>query len=341
MASGLPVSSIGSTQSRSLDPAAPQDARPALFAALDRFEHDKGDNAGPFSERQLTLLSADLRKHAIEWVEERGQADAPRRRVAVATYVLGVLRNVEDQFLWQDTQAAATLLEWACTFLREAPAMPVERGWYTAGLSLLERAAAPDLILRHLAHAEARFPGQGRWALLRAHVEEQRAWTASARAGGLVLTPKSQALVAASYQEATTHESVREEAEVRWAFFELSQGRADAALKHLDRAGTPDDQVVRYWLLLLKGRAFEQVDRVDDAMAAFRLAMSVAPLAQSAALALGEALVSHHRPAEAAAIVSRSLGVANRGLDPWIDFGTPDGRFWPEATGALMNTIVR
>jgi tetratricopeptide (TPR) repeat protein len=344
-AGGLPVpgsaaaEAIGSTQIRSPDPAVPPDSRPALLAALDRFERGNGDNAGPFSERQLTLLSADLRNQAPTWVAERGPAEAARRRLAVATYVLGVLGNVEDSFLWQDTQAAATLLEWACALLREAPPVPVELGWHAAGLSLLERAAPPDLILRHLAHAEARFPGQGRWALLRAAVEEQRTWAASAGGDALVVTPKLHASVAARYQEATTHESVREEAEVRWGFFELAQGLTDAALTHFDRAGTPADQIVRYWLLLFKGRALEQVNRVDDAVAAFRLAMGVAPFAQSAALALAGALVSHHRPAEAAEIVSRSLSVADRGLDPWVYYATPDGRFWPGIMADLMRTI--
>ena len=131
------------------------------------------------------------------------------------------------------------------------------------------------------------------------------------------------------------------EAEVRWGFFELAQGHADAALMHFDRAGAPEDLTVRYWLLLLKGRALEQLDRVDDAMTAFRVAMSVAPSAQSAALALAEALVTHHRPVEAAAIVSQSLRVVDRGVDPWVYYATPDGRFWPGITADLMKTIVQ
>jgi tetratricopeptide (TPR) repeat protein len=346
LAGGLPAPAAGGSvgskqaQSQSLDPPRVE-PRPALFAALDRFEQDRNDSAGPLSERQLTLLGADLRSQAMNWVAERGPADIPRRRLAVATYVLGVLSNVEDSFLWKDTQAAATLLEWACTFLREAPSTRVELEWYGAGLSLLERAASPDLILRHLAHAEARFPGQGRWALLRAHVEEQRAWAAPVGSDGIVVSPKLQANVAALYQEAATHESVRDEAEVRWGFFELALGQASAAMTHFERAGTPEDPIVRYWLQLFKGRAFAQLGRVDEAVAAFRLAMEVAPFAQSAALALAETLVSHHRPVEAAAIVSNSLGAADRGVDPWIYYATPDGRFWPAAAADLMQTIVR
>ena len=172
-------------------------------------------------------------------------------------------------------------------------------------------------------------------------MEEQRAWAAPRSGDSLVVTDKLQASVATRYQDAMTHDSVREEAEVRWGYFELAQGRTDGALPHFDRAGTPDDAIVRYWLLLFKGRAFERKNRLDDAIAAYRLAMGVAPFAQSAALSLAAALVSHHRPVEAAAIVSRSLSVADRGIDPWVYYGTPDGRFWPASMTDLMKTIVR
>ncbi len=331
----------GATQSPSPFQAAPPEPQSAIFAALDRFEHGSGETGAPFSERQLALISADLRTHAAKWIAEKGSAGVLRRRLAVATYALWVLSNVEDSFLWQDTQAASTLLEWACAFLREAPSMPVELGWYAAGLSLLERAAPPDLILRHLAHAEARFPGQGRWALLRAVVEEQRAWAGPRSGDSLVVTAKMQASVAVRYEAAGIHQSVRQEAEVRWGYFELAQGRSDAALLHFDRAGTPDDAIVRFWLLLFKGRAFEQMNRLDDAVASYRLAMDMAPFAQSAALALSAALVSHHRPAEAAAIVSRSLSVGDQRIDPWIYYATPDGRFWPGIMADLMKTIAQ
>jgi tetratricopeptide (TPR) repeat protein len=225
--------------------------------------------------------------------------------------------------------------------LRESSPLPVELGWHAAGLSLLERSAPPDMILRHLAHAEARFPGEGRWALLRATVEEQRAWDAPRSGDSLVVSAKLQASVAARYQEAMAHDSVRDEAEVRWGYFELAQGRTDAALRHFDHVGLPDDAVVRYWLLLFKGRALEQTRRLDDATAAYRLAMRVAPFAQSAALALATSLVSHQRPAEAAAIVAQSLTVADRGPDPWIFYATPDGRFWPGIMSDLRKTIAR
>jgi tetratricopeptide (TPR) repeat protein len=206
---------------------------------------------------------------------------------------------------------------------------------------LLERAAVPDVIQHHLAHAEARFPGQGRWALLSATVEEQRAWTAARSDDTLIVSPRLEATVAAHYQDAASHGEVRQEAEIRWGYFELAQGRAGEALTHFDRAGLPDDNVLRYWLWLFKGRALEQKGRVDDAVAAFRLASSAAPFAQSAALALAGALVSRHRPVEAAAIVSRSLAVAERGVDPWLYFATPNGRFWSSVMADLMKTIAQ
>jgi hypothetical protein len=59
--------------------------------------------------------------------------------------------------------------------------------------------------------------------------------------------------------------------------------------------------------------------------------MGVAPFAQSAALSLAAALVSHHRPVEAAAIVSRSLSVADRGIDPWVYSARRTGGSGPPA----------
>ena len=55
-----------------------------------------------------------------------GAVDAPRRRLAVATYVLDMLKDVEDAPPWQDTQAAATLLEWGCARLRDSAPLAAE-----------------------------------------------------------------------------------------------------------------------------------------------------------------------------------------------------------------------
>ena len=69
------------------------------------------------------------------------------------------------------------------------------------------------------------------------------------------------------------------------------------------------------------------------------MAVAEVPYAQSAALALASALVVDHRAAEAAALVTRTLGVPPP-RDPWTTYMFPDVRFWDASIATLRRGIT-
>ena len=313
-----------------------------MSAAWDRFEQGNRNLTPPLETYgQLTLAINGLRRDAEGWIAERGPAEAARRRLAVATYALNMLQNVDASSLWQESQAASTLLELACATLRKSPPTEGERAWHQAALAMLEASAPAASIRRHLQHAEARFPDEGRWAIVRL-VAEESSVQGNVQADGRITIPAGQAAkLAAAYQSASEHQGVRAEAQVRWGRHELELGRLDEALRHFDLAGDPEDSVVRYWLHLFRGQALERLGRRADAIAAYRLAVRDAPSAQSAGLALAAALATDHQTAAAAAQVSQSLADGAAPPDPWLYYRTPDTRFLDALMSGLMGAIVR
>src|SRR6185295_17550041 len=142
------------------------------------------------------------------------------------------------------------------------------------------------------------------------------------------------------FRDAAAQEATRQEAQLRWGYFELRRGRVDDALSHFELAGTPDDVCLRYWVHLFKGRALEQKNRPADALAAYRLAFEDVPYAQSATVSLGAALVAEHRLGEAAALITRMLPMRPAPPDPWTLYTFPDFRFWPQRFAELQKAIV-
>ena len=340
-------------------------------AMLDRYA--RGDAAsGSFArltDDELWSEVRDLRRVAPGWIRANGGDAEARRRLAVATYVLELI-DAQGALPWPPALSAFDLLEWACELLREAPPAPAERSWHLASVALLERLEtlgagqsrsrpyrssadqygtdsdpvtidAADFLTNHLAHAEQRVPGEARWVLARAVAQELRTWPESRDDKAFSVPSALASRISARFQEAAAHESVRPEAHIRWGYFELRRGNATAALAHFEQAGAPDDVALRYWLHLFRGRALEQAHRPADAIASYRLAMSAAPYAQSAALSLGAALVADHHPSEAASLVSRTLAIHPVPMDPWTLYTAADYRFWSQLIADLRAAIAQ
>lgn len=335
-----PVESPAVSGHRPSAMAAPAGPRAAIAYALDRFEQGEWDEASALdTDRLLKLVSDGLKRDALPWVAEQGKDAAPRRRLAVATHALVALRDVDDPGRWQDTQPASSLLEAACAFLRQGAPLPAERIWHAAALALLTRSAPHWAVERHLQHAETRFPGEPRWTLLRAIVAEAAAPRSEQRDGTVAIPASANEKVAAAYEAASANASTAAEAQVRWGRYELMQGHTDGALAHFDRAGTPGDPIVQFWVHLFRGQALERAGRMTDAVASYRRAVATAPLAQSARLALASALVVDRQTSAAAAEVRQALAADQPSGDPWLFYDLTDVRFWPSFVSALLEAI--
>ena len=279
-------------------------ARGALSYALDRFEAGEWASAIALEPARLMSIVTDgLKRDAPAWIAERGPSEVARRRLAVATYALTLLDSMTAPSLWQDQQPAANLLEATCTLLRQGEPTLAERLWFVGSLGVMERTAPSAFTLRHLAHAEARFPGDGRWALARVVAAEQQ--TTITFPNGTPMVPSGAARLYDAYKRASDIPAVHAEAETRWGYYAMTAGRLDEALKHFGDAGEPDDIVVRYWLHLFKGEAFERAQRVSDAVAGTPGCRRRA-LAQAAGFALASRFVTQ-RTSEAAALTLQML----------------------------------
>jgi len=319
---------------------APSGARSTIETTLDRFATPAWvlGQAPHLTIDQLRSLEHDLRRDAPSWIAEAPAADRPRRRLAVATFVLDVLSSQSDPFLWNSNQPACDLVDWTEGMLRAGPPLPAERLWYLGAIALLERADVAKELDQFVPRAQARFPNEERWALARGIAQDLKTWP-SLRDRAFSPDPSISSLIVSRYQSAAALPSVRQEALLRLGYFELRRGRLDEALAHFKDAGQPQDQFVRYWLGLLQGRALEQAGKVDDAIASYQQAFDAVPFARSATVALSAALIQAHREPEAQRLAARMI-VTPPPPDPWSVYVLPDYRFWGAAMDQLRKAVI-
>ena len=284
--------------------------------------------------------AGNFRRDAQQWIGAGPPGDVARRRLVVATCAVQMLANFEDRNLWLATQPAVNFLEWASHVLRQSAPLPAERFWWTAVMGLLERSAGADVLQRYLDEAEARFPHDERWTLVRAIVDEFEADSGRQDDGAMVVSRTSAGRAARHFAEAASHTSVRQEALVRWGAFDVRLGDYSSALSHLGQADRPDDPILRFWAYLWKGRAYEDAGQLSDAVECYRQALIEMPLSQSAALAYGAALVSAHRIVEAATVVRGTLRQEPGSQDAWDLYRAPDARWWGVALEQLRTALT-
>lgn len=299
-----------------------------------------------------------LRRVAPQWIGARTAPDVARRRLAVASFVLDLdAANLDNA--WQPV-FGNDLIEWACGLLREGPPSAAERDWYVASIALLERAhqtrfsqpamgvgsaarrrreATDDALRFHVAHADARFPGDPQWALNRAIAEELVTWPMARDEEKLVVAWNVEARIRSRYREAIALPAVRDEAHLRLGYFELRRAQVVAALDQFDRASpSTSDPATRYWLHLLRGRALTRAGRTADAVAAYRRAVAEFSGAQSATVALGALLSAERESGEGRDLVTRML-TQPPAMDPWRLYEFPTSRHWAAAMTTVYGAI--
>jgi hypothetical protein len=148
--------------------------------------------------------------------------------------------------------------------------------------------------------------------------------TARAAPRGPVVTP-NEAL--AMYDEAAGFASIRIEALVRGAYFEMLLGRGPRALARLDRAALISDDMLAYAASIIRAGVFDKLGQPGDAAESYRTASQLSPVTQAPLVGLAAALLRDGRTDDAVAAASKARSMPGDGPDPWRIFMQADGRF--------------
>ena len=236
--------------------------------------------------------------------------------------------------------AAARLIEWACPYVRgHTPANDFDRAWQLAALSVLEGGINARALQTHVDHAQSVYPGEPRFVLARAIVEEQS--TAPAEAvHGLTSTGSSTSALAAEharaaerailrFREALSVDTLRDEASVRLGHVQLVMGRHDEALAALSGLeNITKDRALIYLTRLFRGLAYEGQGRATEAATAYRYALETSPGAHSATMRLAALWFRTGYRAEADDLLKTLLVDNDPRRDPWWSYYAADFRFW-------------
>ncbi|MEZ5316614.1 MAG: hypothetical protein R2752_04370 [Vicinamibacterales bacterium] len=325
----------------SLAPAADPEAeaRSAVFEIFDAYERaDYGALAASLRiVDSLEAFSASVRDVADRWVRDAPPSATVRRQRVIA---MVALEAAQAKGL-SDWPRAHLLVEWACERLRAAPVPDeFERRWHHAVATLMAGAVQPAPMEVHLTHALARVPDDDALVMDRAVAAELRAGPDIRSTSGLKPPGAQLNVVTARLEQAAGHPADREEAHLRLGYTALRRGFPNEALVHLDTAAGSSDAVIRYLAQLLRGRAFDKLQRPNDAVSAYEAATETVPGAQTAVIALAAAYSRQGDPVRSAEVAERALALDPTIQDPWLYYGQGDFRHWPRIVADLQALML-
>ena len=189
-----------------------------------------------------------------------------------------------------------------------------ERYWYFALLAMSEGTLRPALTERFVDAALTRFPDEPRFVLSRAIVTDQRTTAASA-----VPMASQIDLLTKQYSAAIAFPQTAVEARIRLAWALYRAEKYETAYEHITAAGVQpvNEPALRYLQQLILGHVLWALERHDPAVAAFRQAGTINPTAQSARVALMNALLLRGDRQEAEALAQRVQTETATDVDPW------------------------
>ena len=208
-----------------------------------------------------------------------------------------------------------------------------EKYWLWAAIVVLEGANQGDLARAFIDDGLARFPNEPRFLLARAFVADQR------RALDTLAGPKGDLSPAASahlndvvalYDAAAAPAETGAEARLRKSWLLQRAGRRAEALAILDGLGDlSQDTLLSYLRQLLRGRVLDGLGRNEEAVAAYRAALALAPEAQSARVGLMAAL-QRQGDHEGARVWAEAIqNSVTDTIDPWWRYWQGDYRLFP------------
>jgi tetratricopeptide (TPR) repeat protein len=240
-----------------------------------------------------------------------------------------------------DARLAARDLLVAFAKLVRQPFTPdeFERNWLWAEIAMLEGVLQPAATEGVVANALKRFPEEPRFLLARAVAADQRAsLTPTSPTARAATAPAID--VAEAYDAAIAHPATAAEARLRKAWYLHRLGQNTSALPLLDAgSGRSPDAGLRYLRELFRGHTLMSLGQSDTAIAAYRAARAIYPDAQSANVALMNALYTRGDRREAEALSETIQASTRDAADPWWSYWQGDYRFYPAAIGRLRGFL--
>jgi VWFA-related protein len=317
-------------------PARPVPEVPATLADL-TYAYERG----AYNNVLVGLRHVTEPARLIRQFEEGGNPwpANPRREAAFALELAesGIYSSREE-----NRDAARDLLQRFSRLIRH-PIAPdaFERYWYFAALTLLEGALRPALTETFADRALQRFPDEPRFVLSRAIAADQK--SATSGQGGHVIDGASRAArdladaVRRHYAAAIALPQTTAEARIRLAWFLHRSGSQKEALDQLTGAAAQPiaEPALKYLHKLFLGHVLAAMDRRSDAIAAYRDAMSVGVAAQSARVALMNALLLGADRPGAASLAEQIQTDRSDTIDPWWMYWQGQYRLYPQAMARL------
>ena len=258
---------------------------------------------------------------------------APHREAAFAVELAeaGLFATGDDV-----RKDAASLLQRFTRFVRH-PLGPTEfeRQWHLAVVMLVQGTLRPGLARPFVDRALARFPADPQILLARAIVSEVDYQHLRPARGES--PPPSLGEVRRHYEAAMAAPSVAAEARIRLALRLHLLRQSKEALALLDGTNPDPAQTptLAYLRELFRGHALGALDRIDDAMAAYREALLIVPPGQAARVALMRRLLERGNRDEADALADLVQTERSPALDPWWMYWQGQYRMYPQAIARL------
>lgn len=283
----------------------------------------------------LKEFQDDLDKLLPTWTA--GPGDPEQHRRAIIAFAVDTASARFDQ----GTQASK-LAEWACRQIRRhAKPDEFDHRAYMAMFALFARAVDPDALETHVVHVKFQFPNEPRLALERGIAEEMRGapfYEPTKQTTADTIKRREEA--ARRYAEAAKVDAISAEALLRLGRVNLDLGKADEALKALDRVEplSKDGSIV-YLARLFRGMALDRLGKLDDAAQAYREALAIAPDAQSASISLAAVTLKRGDAAGSDRLMKAMLTRPLPAPDPWWTYWAGDYRFGSDLLEAMREAV--
>jgi VWFA-related protein len=317
-AAPAPAAAAGAAAAPPPTTAAPRRLAPANVVAL----ADVFDRGNAHAFEMALAQSADL-PNVIRGLR---QFDSPwpenRKRTAVFALELGLAGLRSDNRDARD-EGGRLLAEYHVRVREPAGADAFECWWLVTEATALEGLFTPDNALQLIPRSLQRCPGTARLHLAYALVSEQQ-WLQGRT------TAAQDPEILNRYEAAMKFPDTEPEARVRAARFLYGLGHFDRGLALIDGIRTaPADLELRYFTSLVRGQLLRASGRQDDAAAAFRVALTAWPGAQSAQVALMTLAVARGNREEAGALAEAIQMSPVDQYDPWWTYWLGDYRAYP------------
>lgn len=310
-----------------------------------------------------------------EWIAAGAASERPRRHLVAAAFAIDANWTATRTF-WNRAQGNASsanrepplspererftdyqsqpfVAQWAVQQLQAAAAPDtLERTMWLAAIGLTEDGHAWDRLQRDiLPLARKRLPDEPRVRLAEVLARTNRELEPLRRAfpsgrdilrveGFRARASGPIANATRAFEPLLADASLAGEVELRLGYLELRRDRWPAALARFDAARSKvPEPLLLATADYFAGWAFEQLDRNDDAIAAYRRAVAITPDMRNLATRLSALLYLQNERQEAYSVLDRALNARPAPQDLMVTLERADGRFVPEWLAGIRKAL--